>query len=236
MKREAVNIIKYVLDNILPPFIRDSKLYDALLKLYFKSKSKWVLNFRLRVKSMGLTEYIEHYQELPDIMGETDLNKACLDKILNNADKGSILDVGSGRGFLCKNLKRKYKNTVVSGIDIVISNELKNHQDINFFEGNISTLPFEDNSFDVVICTHVLEHILDFRKSLNELSRVCSKRLIIVVPMEREYRNGFNLHVQFFPYPHSFLNRIEWNTDNAICRNLGGDIYFQQDFYNPKSL
>ena len=31
------------------------------------------------------------------------------------------------------------------------------------------------------------------------------RRLIIVVPQEREYRFTFNPHLHFFPYPHSFL-------------------------------
>jgi len=39
-------------------------------------------------------------------------------------------------------------------------------------KADILNLPFEDNSFDVVFCNHVLEHIQDDSKAMNELFRV----------------------------------------------------------------
>ncbi len=39
-------------------------------------------------------------------------------------------------------------------------------------KANILDLPFKDNSFDVVFCNHVLEHITDDKKAMQELYRV----------------------------------------------------------------
>lgn len=39
-------------------------------------------------------------------------------------------------------------------------------------KADICNLPFEDNSFDVVFCNHVLEHITDDTKAMQELYRV----------------------------------------------------------------
>lgn len=39
-------------------------------------------------------------------------------------------------------------------------------------KADITKLPFEDNSFDVVFCNHVLEHIPDDTKAMQELYRV----------------------------------------------------------------
>ncbi|WP_445382807.1 class I SAM-dependent methyltransferase [Robiginitalea sp. IMCC43444] len=39
-------------------------------------------------------------------------------------------------------------------------------------KADICNLPFEDNSFDVILCNHVLEHIPDQEKALSELYRV----------------------------------------------------------------
>lgn len=39
-------------------------------------------------------------------------------------------------------------------------------------KANICNLPFEDNSFDVIFCNHVLEHIPDDTKAMQELFRV----------------------------------------------------------------
>lgn len=39
-------------------------------------------------------------------------------------------------------------------------------------KANILDLPFEENSFDVILCNHVLEHIEDDSKAMSELYRV----------------------------------------------------------------
>ncbi|WP_196890908.1 class I SAM-dependent methyltransferase [Aureivirga marina] len=39
-------------------------------------------------------------------------------------------------------------------------------------KADICDLPFEDNSFDIVFCNHVLEHIEDDKKAMSELFRV----------------------------------------------------------------
>ena len=39
-------------------------------------------------------------------------------------------------------------------------------------KADICKLPFKDNEFDVILCNHVLEHIPDDTKAMNELYRV----------------------------------------------------------------
>ncbi|MBT8264372.1 MAG: class I SAM-dependent methyltransferase, partial [Muriicola sp.] len=39
-------------------------------------------------------------------------------------------------------------------------------------KADICNLPFKDNSFDVILCNHVLEHIPDDRKAMSELFRI----------------------------------------------------------------
>lgn len=39
-------------------------------------------------------------------------------------------------------------------------------------KANICDLPFEDNSFDIIFCNHVLEHVEDDKKAMSELFRV----------------------------------------------------------------
>ncbi|MDA9056881.1 methyltransferase domain-containing protein [Flavobacteriaceae bacterium] len=43
---------------------------------------------------------------------------------------------------------------------------------IAMVKADICDLPFESNSFDVILCNHVLEHILDDTKAMQELYRV----------------------------------------------------------------
>ena len=53
-------------------------------------------------------------------------------------------------------------------------------------KADILDLPFEDESFDVIFCNHVLEHIIDDKKAMSELYRVMKKGGwgILQVPMK----------------------------------------------------
>ncbi len=42
-------------------------------------------------------------------------------------------------------------------------------------KADITDLPFKDNEFDVVFCNHVLEHVTDDKKAMQELYRVLKK-------------------------------------------------------------
>lgn len=53
-------------------------------------------------------------------------------------------------------------------------------------KADLLDLPFEDESFDVIFCNHVLEHIVDDQKAMRELYRVMKKGGwgIVQVPMK----------------------------------------------------
>ena len=60
-------------------------------------------------------------------------------------------------------------------------------------KADILDLPFADESFDVVICNHVLEHIEDDRKAMSELYRVMKKGGwgILHVPMKNSLEKTY---------------------------------------------
>jgi SAM-dependent methyltransferase len=53
--------------------------------------------------------------------------------------------------------------------------------------GDLTQLEFEDNYFDVIICNHVLEHIVDDRTAVKELNRVLRAfgRIFLTFPIAR---------------------------------------------------
>ena len=54
-------------------------------------------------------------------------------------------------------------------------------------------LPFKENYFDLILCNHVLEHIEDDYKALNELYRVIKNKgtLIAQVPLDKNLKTTF---------------------------------------------
>lgn len=118
-------------------------------------------------------------------------------------------------------------NVKVTGIDFIINDELKNSTNPIFQEGNIENIPYPDKHFDTVICTHTLEHVINIQHSINELRRVCNKKLIIILPKQREYKYTFDLHVHFFPYKFSVLKLLNNDMGNCFCINNDW-VYFEK--------
>ncbi|MGX7108008.1 class I SAM-dependent methyltransferase [Facklamia miroungae] len=73
-----------------------------------------------------------------------------------------ILEIGCGPGALCQVLKDWYPNANVIGVDRdqnFIEFAKDNIPEVEFLVGDIYDLPFEENSFDVIISNTVVEHI-----------------------------------------------------------------------------
>lgn len=70
---------------------------------------------------------------------------------------------------------------------------------LHFYDGG--KFPFEDNYFDYVICTHVIEHVSDPEFFVRELMRVSGGRGYIEYPLiAYEYLYNFDVHLQFVKY------------------------------------
>lgn len=215
--------IHFFFDHIVPPFLRDSYWFMFLpFKILFGKKAKIFFNFKDRLPGMTKEEYLKVYSEVEDVLveRETDLNKECLRRIQENISGKTVLEVGCGRGLLAKLLSAKYN---VKAVDIYVD-ENKNSENLIFLKADAEDLPFENKSFDTVICTHTLEHVLDFNTAVSELRRVAKQRIIIVVPRQRPYKYTFDLHTRFFPYLNLFLALIGREAGQGSI--IGGDIFY----------
>lgn len=71
------------------------------------------------------------------------------------------------------------------GNDVTTTNLIPGDVDVR---GDITRLPFESGSFDVVICNHVLEHVPDDAAAMSELRRVLTPdgEALLMVPKDKE--------------------------------------------------
>lgn len=100
--------------------------------------------------------------------------------------KGKVLDVGCGQSpykFLLNEAETEYK-----GIDVKEATEFDYiNKDVIFFDGK--NIPFNDDTFDGIICTEVLEHVHEYQSLINELYRVAKPgaKGIITIPFSTRY-------------------------------------------------
>lgn len=101
---------------------------------------------------------------------------------------GIVLDVGARDGFFSSALT-DYFNSVLA-LDLEKPNI--DHPKIESVKGDIRSLEFSDNKFDLVFCVEVLEHVSpnDLKQACVELKRVTKKHLIIGVPYKQDIRAG----------------------------------------------
>jgi ubiquinone/menaquinone biosynthesis C-methylase UbiE len=105
---------------------------------------------------------------------------------------GKILDVGAGDGSTLEEIERRNIATSIeaveissSGIERIRSRKLKTLTNVQSFDGY--RLPYPDQTFDLALAIHVLEHVEHERLFLRELARV-AKTIYIEVPLEHTFR------------------------------------------------
>ncbi|MEO8936497.1 MAG: class I SAM-dependent methyltransferase [Burkholderiaceae bacterium] len=229
MNRETTNRIRFVLEDLLPPAVRDSRFFLAIAKLAWGGHIEDLSRFRARAPFLTAEEYEEMYRTHPRVHAGTDNSVACISRITADLIGPSICDIGCGTGVLLQHFKTVRSDLGrLTGVDFVVD-DAASIVGIEFIAARIESLPFDDCEFDTVVCTHVIEHVLDFRAAIAELRRICRRRLIIVVPAEREYKYTFNPHFNFFPYAYSFLRAMQPVPAAHTCIDIGRDIYYRED-------
>jgi ubiquinone/menaquinone biosynthesis C-methylase UbiE len=125
-------------------------------------------------------EYEKRKEKYDDefIYGRYQINEE-LETIMKELKPGAkVLDIGSGTGHLAHFF---YKNGFeVIGLEPsenMLNYARKNFPEIQFVEGISSTLPFEDNSFDLIISIEVMRYLHpdDVLKTYKEALRVLKK-------------------------------------------------------------
>ncbi|MEP6957029.1 MAG: class I SAM-dependent methyltransferase, partial [Chthoniobacterales bacterium] len=108
--------------------------------------------------------------------------QATIDKIRQIAPQisGNYLDLGSGNGELIDRVIREFPVTPRAcdyRADLLTIGSLE----VDVADLNRDALPYADQSFDLVTCTEVIEHLEHFRSALREVYRVLRPAGIFVV-------------------------------------------------------
>ncbi len=123
-----------------------------------------------------------------------------------------FLDVGCGAGYAMKKASAELGCQTI-GIDpspgahgVGRYNE-SSKEGLNIIQGFSENLPFPDNEFDVVYSSHVLEHVNDEQRSLEEMKRVLKPDGVLIIGMPTAAMAFINLLTEaLFTTHHRILN------------------------------
>ena len=227
MNRNFTLMVHFLLDQCLPPVLRDSRWFMApLFRLALGPKAHHYLSFKERLPQLSEQEIQAYYSLLADtfIRRSTDLNRESIASVLSAVQGHSVLDMACGSGWLSQQMAQR--GWLVTGADIMPPAITEGAANPVFCVADVTKLPFADKSFDTVVCAHTLEHVSDIGRALSEVRRVCRQRLIVVIPCQREYRYTFDLHIHFFPYAYKLQQLMG---PGVRIEKAGGDFVAIED-------
>ena len=146
-------------------------------------------------------------------------------------DGSKILDVGCGKGFMIYDFLKLNPKFEIKGIDIsnYAINNCKKEVANNLHVASCDNLPFEDNSFDLVISINTIHNLEkdECGKSLREINRVSRKNKFIIVDAYRDNEEkkkmfAWNLTAKTIMHVNEWLKFFEKN-------KYDGDYYW----FNP---
>jgi SAM-dependent methyltransferase len=133
--------------------------------------------------------------------------------------RGKLLDVGCGR--------KPYKDTYFAGADSYIGVDFATPNSQPDVVGSALDIPLEDQSFDTVVSTELLEHVPDPLRALREMHRLLKPGgyLILATPM---YWPRHEVPHDYFRYPYDGLLHLFKESQLEVVRmfNRGNSYAF----------
>jgi 2-polyprenyl-3-methyl-5-hydroxy-6-metoxy-1,4-benzoquinol methylase len=112
---------------------------------------------------------------------------------LKSLDPQDILDAGCGEGHVSAWVHEALPGCEITGLEArreALAAYRARNPHAPAVQADLTATPFEDRTFDVVLCTEVLEHLPAPGRALAELARVSAGHLVLTVPHEPFFRAG----------------------------------------------
>lgn len=220
------------------------QLYNRVIskRIIRKKTGDWFyLNWKKDAPDSSESFWVQSYDKAWKHHQPVDLSSldvACIKEQL--PERGTILDAGCGDGILLNEITGDRKSLV--GVDLsrtaifLARNRLGSNA--VFVQSFLEHLPFADNSFDVVLSAHTLEHVKELGSVIDELKRVARKRLIVLVPSQEPVHYSMDYHLHYFREENQIVDLFQipthtiktYTVPSGECDYSGKVILYRADF------
>jgi ubiquinone/menaquinone biosynthesis C-methylase UbiE len=166
----------------------------------------------LSIATKELVARYEHWGEFVS-RGKGKGAKQRRDITMSLVEGNLLLEIGCAEGFMTSELAGKVPHVIASDISLSYLRRAKARASCaRFARLDIHNIPFDDDTFDCIVCAEVLEHTLSPFKALNEMHRVLRPggSLVISVPngmtLPRVFIHVFRRKKSMLSYTNAHLN------------------------------
>ncbi|MCX6052240.1 MAG: methyltransferase domain-containing protein [Campylobacterales bacterium] len=141
-------------------------------------------------QAVSFTKIQGHYDSVDTLIKMSEVSK-----------QDRVLDMACGTGIMACGFAKIAKEVI--GLDITQEMLKQAHKkqneenltNIHFEIGDVEALPYDDESFDIVVTRYSFHHFLDVKKVFEEMIRVCKKGgkvMVVDVALEKQFEKVFN--------------------------------------------
>lgn len=171
-----------------------------------------------------------------EVRSKVDILRRFIPKLKNDS---KILEIGYGTGDFLHELSQRYPHAQLTGIEVVkealslYKKRFPKDKNVKLVLANVEKkLPFYKKKYDVLILSHVLEHIKNEKKFLSEALSVLRKSGIVVVAVPDWGES--DLHYR--QYNKSKLKKIAKNYKLKLILLKGDGFFINKSFYKLLSF
>ena len=159
----------------------------------------------------SLKQFYENLADIPDVehyVKPTGIyRKKIIIRMLSPKKNDIICDLGCGDGTLSVNFIRKAK--CIIGVDFSTKRVKKaNEKGLNTIIADAQQTPFKDKSFDKIICSEVIEHVLNPQEVISEIGRIVKTEgiAVISIPLDEKIKKTI------LDIPRDDLEKLDFDT------------------------
>jgi len=147
------------------------------------------------------------------------VNKKIIDEYFLPGKQDMILVAGAGLGYEAMLINREFqRKTIGVDLNIDLNNLPLENLDLLLQRQDLASLAFGGNTFSLVYCYHVLEHVVDHMAVLKEIYRVLKPGGVLFI--------GFPNKNRLISYigtsqKASGLDKIKWNINDYVYKLQG---------------
>jgi len=141
--------------------------------------------YALQISYLSLFQSSKLFEKINELPWYQGLLRQWIDEV-NIAPQSKVLEMASATGALSAYLSTHYELQAIDNSPQMIARAKEKYPDIAFEVADALNLPFENNSFDVVLASSLINVLDDKQALLDEMLRVCKDdgRIMLLFPLE----------------------------------------------------